>query len=210
MRGKVVYRGAIQEERFEYKGFPCVVVMQAAGFRTGYVGLGRNNRYYKVRYNEIPVSCHGGLTYSDSYLVDQNDKDMWWIGYDTNHYGDGKDYDSAMWLFREYKESLDMLNRLKELDASLGLNYGVIATLEYCKNQCKGIVDQLLEEVGDTFCCDSKCRRKSCERHYNNIKEHSIDHSFSFFAKCDGHSESFQEEFGWIRELKEEANGKSE
>lgn len=140
------YIGAIQEERFEYKGFPCVVMMQALCFRTGYVGLDKTSMYYGKNYDEIPVDCHGGLTYGDSYLAQQGDEDMWWIGFDTGHYGDGKDYDAAREMFKEYPEVIIQIHKMKQMDKMFGMDFGDIATLEYCKNQCMKIVDQLLGE----------------------------------------------------------------
>lgn len=35
-----------------------------------------------------------------------------------------------------------------------------------------------------TFCFNSKCRNKGCERHQSNIKIPYREHSFSFFKDC--------------------------
>lgn len=66
----------IEEERFEYKGFPCVVLFQQMGFGTGYVGLPKGHKYYGKEYDSIPVDCHCGLTYSDNNLHHQTDTDV--------------------------------------------------------------------------------------------------------------------------------------
>lgn len=59
-----------QESRFEYKEFPCVILFMPMGYRCGYVGLPKENRYYKKKYDDIPVDCHCGLSYSGvDYLV---------------------------------------------------------------------------------------------------------------------------------------------
>lgn len=80
----------IVEERFEYKGFPCVVLFQSLGFRTGYVGLPKGHKYYGKHYDLIPVDCHCGLTYGDYNLCGQVDKDTYWIGFDCGHCCDKK------------------------------------------------------------------------------------------------------------------------
>lgn len=137
-------RGAIQEKRFEYKGFPCVVVMQALAFRTGYVGLPKTNKFYGVNFMDIPISCHGGLTYSENHLIDQTDNDIWWIGFDTGHYGDGMDYKGAIRLFKDYPDVVEYIRNSARILSSFP-NSEPIRTLKYCENECREIVDQLLD-----------------------------------------------------------------
>lgn len=68
-----------QEKRFEYKGFPCVVLFMPMGYRCGYVRLPKKNKYYGKSYDDIPVDCHCGLTYASRELHTQNDSSTWWI-----------------------------------------------------------------------------------------------------------------------------------
>ena len=138
-----MHKGAIAEKRFEYKGFPCVVVMQAMCFRTGYVGIPKGHALYGKEYDSVDIDCHGGLTYSRDYLVDQSDKDVWWIGYDTGHYLDGHDVEAARELFKDYPETLKMIESLKSYHATYADYPG--ATLAYCEMECRKIVDQILE-----------------------------------------------------------------
>jgi hypothetical protein len=35
-----------------------------------------------------------------------------------------------------------------------------------------------------TFCYNSRCKNKKCERHISHIKKHYIPHSFAFFKDC--------------------------
>ena len=56
------------------------------GWGNGYVGLPSWHPYYKIDYNEIPIDCHGGLTYGH---LDEDD-DLWVIGFDTAHSDDDK------------------------------------------------------------------------------------------------------------------------
>lgn len=139
-----------QESRFEYKGFPCVVLFMPMGYRCGYVGLPKGNKYYNKEYDKIPVDCHCGLTYSEHGLFGQEDKDTWWIGFDCGHCCDGIDKDAFNKLYE--KEILNMnpiefRAYMMNFDSiwELSLEYPV-RTLEYVKNECRKIVDQILEK----------------------------------------------------------------
>lgn len=134
----------IVEERFIYKGYPCVVLFQPLAFRTGYVGLPKTSKYYKENYSCIPISCHGGLTYGRNYLFGQNDEETWWIGFDCAHYGDGYDNKAAKEYYKNDKAAMKQLQKLKDLhDMSNG--YWEFRTLDYVKRDCKFIVDQIIE-----------------------------------------------------------------
>lgn len=56
---------------------------------TGYVGLPKGHKFFEKDYDELPDSLevHGGFTYSDYCLpwVDSDNKDFWYIGFDTSH-----------------------------------------------------------------------------------------------------------------------------
>lgn len=136
------------EEIFWYNEFPCVVVMQDMGFRCGYVGLKEGNAYYGKHYDDIPVDCHGGLTYSEGFLPVLEDswdnKDLWWIGFDTGHLGDGYDLDAAIRLFKEYPETVQSIKAFRKVrQGSPLLDRGAVRTLEYCKNECLRIISQV-------------------------------------------------------------------
>ena len=133
----------VQEERFEYKGFPCVVLFQSMGFRCGYVGLPKDNQYYRKEYDDIPVNCHCGLTYSSSTLFHQEDKNTWWIGFDCGHACDGFDIDKLKEYYAEDDEVMKMINYMHSYHTMMNENYDY-RTLDYVKEECKKIVDQLI------------------------------------------------------------------
>ena len=135
---------AYVESRFEYKGYPCVVILQAAGHRCGYVGLTNKSSYFNVDYPKIDVSCHGGLSYAGSYLFGQEDEGVWWIGFDCAHFGDGKDYEVVRKYFKDDPETLRLIDSLEQTDRMFHLD-GIVRTLEYVRAECRSIVDQLLE-----------------------------------------------------------------
>lgn len=131
----------IVEERFEYKGFPCVVLFQPLGFRTGYVGLPKGHKYYGAMYDLVPVSCHCGLTYGDYDLFGQDDKDTYWIGFDCGHCCDGFDLEKLEEYFGNNSANQIMSNYRKLINEEHEFR-----TLEYVKENCIQIVEQLLEE----------------------------------------------------------------
>lgn len=135
-----MYIGAITEKRFEYRGFPCVVIMQALCFRTGYVGVPKGRAL-----NLDDIDCHGGITYSRHSLIGQEDTDRWWIGFDTGHAFDGYDVEGAKKLFKDYPETLKEIEKTIEFACAL-INQYPAATLEYCEEQCRSIVDQVIEK----------------------------------------------------------------
>lgn len=136
-----------QENRFEYKGFPCVVLFMPMGYRCGYVGIPKNNKYYKKKYDDIQVDCHGGLTYSEGKLFGQEDKDVWWIGFDCGHFIDGFDSETFYSHYDEDLKTMEPISRNAYMD-SLGKMFDIcseypVRTQEYVENECRKIVDQI-------------------------------------------------------------------
>lgn len=129
----------IVENRFEYEGFPCVVIFQPGCFRCGYVGLPQGNKYYGKEYNEIEnIECHWGLTYSRDYLFGQKDENIWWIGFDCAHHRDGYDYEAGKRYFED-----DLY--IEDLERMFGNEYSA-KTLGYVEGECQHIVDQIIRE----------------------------------------------------------------
>ena len=61
------------------------------GWGNGYVRIPEGHEYYDKNYDDIPVSVHGGLTFSDHVFENsKNFTDGYWVGFDTAHYGDTK------------------------------------------------------------------------------------------------------------------------
>lgn len=92
----------------------------------GYVELPKTHKYFNVDYDNIPVECHGGLTYGRNFLhtVAAPTEDRFFIGWDYAHYVDYMGYYTAFdhpysykWTTGEIvKECLDVIRQLKELD----------------------------------------------------------------------------------------------
>src|SRR4026208_2575071 len=78
---------------FSYKGYRCIVRRTDLGHLCGYVGLPPDHKYFEKNYDDVPVDCHGGLTFSDFWTardygnnIDPSDDDgNWYIGFDAAH-----------------------------------------------------------------------------------------------------------------------------
>ena len=74
-----------------YKGLRLIGIFGDRGYRCGYVGVPKENKYYGKDYMDMDfISCHGGLTFSSStenstYPISSN---LWWFGFDCAHSGD--------------------------------------------------------------------------------------------------------------------------
>jgi hypothetical protein len=60
----------------------------ARGYANGYIGLPPEHPWFNVDYPDIAANVHGGLTYSEKYLPNYEPDGLWWLGFDTNHWGD--------------------------------------------------------------------------------------------------------------------------
>lgn len=79
------------------------------GWGNGYVRIPEGHPYYEKNYDDIPVSVHGGLTFSNHVFEDgEYFSDGYWVGFDTAHYGDTKErwpmdkvMEETIYLFKE-------------------------------------------------------------------------------------------------------------
>ena len=79
------------------------------GWGNGYVRIPEGHPYYEKTYDDIPVSVHGGLTFSNHVFDDgEYFSDGYWVGFDTAHYGDTKErwpmdkvMEETIYLFKE-------------------------------------------------------------------------------------------------------------
>lgn len=131
------------ESKFYYKDYPCIVILSDFGYRCGYVGLSRDNKFYDMEYWKIPVTCHGGLTYGENCLVDEPDLGYYWIGFDCNHYHDGRDFEAIRAVWKDNPEKIEIYNTIYESEKI----YNQVlesCSREYVEEECKSIVDQLI------------------------------------------------------------------
>lgn len=69
----------------------CRILTGPLGQMNGYVGLPKDHPDWNKGYDNVGVSVHGGLTFSQQGEEgDENfpNPDLWWFGFDTAHSGD--------------------------------------------------------------------------------------------------------------------------
>lgn len=124
-----------KEKEFTYKGFDCVILFIPLGHRCGYVGIPKGHRLYKKDCEHI--KCHGGITYQDDWLHERDDEDVWWIGFDCGHCYDRRDIETARKYFSDEILNLEFLEHMSN-------NEHELRTLDYCIEECKNIVEQII------------------------------------------------------------------
>lgn len=68
----------------------CYYILNLGTHPTAYVEVPKDHKYYLKNYDEIDIDVHGGLTYSDNYLIVEGEKitNCWFIGWDYAHFDD--------------------------------------------------------------------------------------------------------------------------
>lgn len=127
----------VTEARFEHDGYPCVVLFMPMGYRCGYVGAPKTHPAYGKGYHELNIDCHGGLTYAEDHLCNQDDAETWWLGFDCNHYGDAPDVVAAKEYFPEHYEKMEKYGYYHSYPGDRP------CSLEYAKVHCRRIAEQL-------------------------------------------------------------------
>lgn len=122
---------------FSHQGFPCLAVRSDfTGAWCGYVAVPPGHPAYERRYEQVDVTAHGGLTYSDHCQghichepePGQSDK-VWWLGFDCAHCDD---------VQPALRASLRILSGIPN-----PLPWGTYRTLEYVKKEIYELADQL-------------------------------------------------------------------
>lgn len=112
----------------EFKGYNYYVLSQGT-HPCGYVEIPSESGFFNVDYDDIPVDCHGGLTYGRGYLtgVAEEAENRYFIGWDYAHFGDYMGYYSTWELS------------------------GAIHYTDEIVRECKNVIAQLieLEDVSD-------------------------------------------------------------
>lgn len=86
-------------ETFLHEGFKCAVVRRTYGSQDhhcGYVLVEKDSPLYDLDYGTVPISVHGGITYSS------RESDGWLYGFDCCHSDDGRREGDAGWKDATY------------------------------------------------------------------------------------------------------------
>lgn len=136
--------------KFTFKGYDCKIIRVFAvdgpeespimfgGHLCGYVKIPNNHVTYCKHYDDINVDVHGGLTYRKM----ENEKD-YWIGFDCAH---SRDIIPSIAHF--CKTDLHMIEKMPPIPEGFEkhpLFNPIYRNLEFCINECKSMVDQLIE-----------------------------------------------------------------
>jgi|ERR1041385_95645 hypothetical protein len=139
------------EDGGNYKGYEYLITFSTNGFRCGYVAIDTNHPTYHDSSDYPDYSVHGGITFFDkSHLAESilghtcTDK---WLGFNAGHSCDLSDIDSV----NKYFPTLRMMKLLylKKINETLCKNIffdSSIRTKEYMIDECKKLIDQLIEK----------------------------------------------------------------
>lgn len=132
---------------FDYLGYICRIKRMSViegyvprlfgGHLCGYVALNKDHPYFGLSYNDMDIYCHGGLTYREK----END-DKFWIGFDCAH---SSDVVPSMTQLK-YEMRRNWKIDYPELEEYKYLMEDQYRTIDFVKDECKRIVDQLLEK----------------------------------------------------------------
>lgn len=117
-------------KEFTYRGVKCFICRKPLGHLCGYVTIRRDVKRALRKSNPV-LKVHGGITYDgplgDVYLTMIKDRNIHVIGFNCAH----------LTLH-------DYVPLLEHHEEDTPLNY---RTMEFVENECKSLVDQLLELV---------------------------------------------------------------
>ena len=106
-----------------YKNYHYAIV-SFGSHPCAYIELPKGHKYYGKDYDDIPIDCHGGLTYSSEGILPSSSiyhRDGYWIGWDYAHLGDycgwfnvfdntGKKWTTEE-ILQEVKEVIEQLSK---------------------------------------------------------------------------------------------------
>lgn len=163
--------GVVIEDGGHYKGYDFLVTFNDMGFRCGYVALPPDHVANSIK-EEYPsdYDVHGGITFfdenhfSESFFGDDACKDKW-LGFDCGHAGDFNDLEQAKKYFKDNKRILAGIKLTQEIKKKVADDMerdypGYLEmrnspnyewrdhprTKEYVINECKSLIDQLIEK----------------------------------------------------------------
>ena len=116
----------------EYSNLDCLILRNSFGALCGYVGVTRDHPLFRKDEDDIDVSVHGGVTFTDVCSASEGDEhichvpfqgrdpDVWWIGFDCAHNSDFIPGMSSVFYERNsYKNVRYVKNEVKSLASQL-------------------------------------------------------------------------------------------
>lgn len=135
-------------KEFKYKGYQCCIVRGPLGALNGYVALEKDDSLYGVKYDDIEVDVHGGLSLSEYFSNEKNIylklpkccEDKWILGFDTAH-----------------------ANDLAPVHKQLGFatTNGIYRTMDYVEAELKKLVEQITKINIDNI-LEERSQKEGC------------------------------------------------
>lgn len=143
----------VVESDFMYEGLRCVVIFGTMGHRCGYVGLPKGHELYGKEYSDVcdklEDGVHGGLTYAGGNTEYPVKSNLWWLGFDCAHYGDGKDLELAKEYFKDDEKlvrQIEMTMEIENMYPTFELEN--VRSKVYVEGECKSLVNQINNYCG--------------------------------------------------------------
>ncbi len=112
----------IKKEWTTNEGYTAVIVLVSptVPHYCGYIKVPKEHPAYDKHYDDIKISVHGGLTYSNysnTYPLTSPKKE-YWIGFDAAHYNDAHNWEAGKELLEDMDEK--ELEKVKEVKKIIG------------------------------------------------------------------------------------------
>lgn len=133
-----------------YRDYEYLITFTNLGYRCGYVAVpNANPAIINLKNEEIAIDildkmieCHGGVTFfsnKHSLKEELNSTCLdFWIGFDCGHFGDSKDIIN---MYKYFKNNV--------INDRIDFPEEIIKTYEYVEDECKSIIDQLINIILD-------------------------------------------------------------
>lgn len=132
------------ESVFDCVGLKCAVLLQKTGHRCGYVGVPESHPLYGKDYDDVNITVHGGLTFSDNYsdYPIETEEKTWWFGFDCAHCDDAMDFDSVI---KEMPENTSYAIASKKIFESNPIPGQILWTKDMVEKECEIVATQLIQ-----------------------------------------------------------------
>ena len=98
---------------------------------------------------DLLFDVHGGLTYGEdgknSYPIEYNGSEIWWLGFDCAHCDDGKDLELVEELWGDNERVKLFLKLEREINEKYPTVKEEVRSLEYVQDECKNLVEQIIK-----------------------------------------------------------------
>ena len=132
------------EKEFHYKGYNCVITFNEMGYRSGYISLYENNKFYNTSYKQINDAYKLSRKLNYAGFTFPEKRDCYWIGFtcDSNH--DKADLNHVKEVFGERSMVYNFINMQKICPIG---KEGTLRTTEYIQKELEKLVDSIEEEL---------------------------------------------------------------